>query len=39
MSGAPAATDPPQETFEYLSDHQSRFQISAVIWGFACPPR
>lgn len=35
MSGSPAATDPPQETFDYLADHQDRFQISAVIWGFS----
>jgi hypothetical protein len=35
MSGSPAATDPPQETFDYLTDHQGRFQIGAVIWGFA----
>jgi hypothetical protein len=35
MSGAPSATDPPQETFDYLADHQGRFQISAVLWGFA----
>lgn len=35
LSGAPSATDSPRETFDYLADHAGRFQISAVLWGFA----
>ncbi|MGZ4268266.1 MAG: hypothetical protein ACXVFN_01995 [Solirubrobacteraceae bacterium] len=35
MSGAPSATDSARETFSYLVRHQARFQLSAVIWGFA----
>jgi hypothetical protein len=35
MSGAPTAADPAGETFEYLAEHNDRFQIAAVLWGFA----
>lgn len=35
MSGAPAASDSPRETFAYLAAHHGRFQIMAVMWGFA----
>jgi len=35
LSGSPSATDSGQETFNYLTGHQGRLQISAVRWGFA----
>ncbi len=35
LSGAPSASDSGQETFDYLARHHGRFQIGAVLWGFA----
>jgi hypothetical protein len=36
-SGTPSATDSAQETFNYLSAHDGRLQLAAVLYGLAMP--
>lgn len=37
ISGAPSATDSGRETYSYLTRHQDRVQIAAVLMGLAMP--
>lgn len=36
-TGTPSATDPSREVFTYLTDHQGRIQLAAVVIGLAMP--
>jgi hypothetical protein len=37
LNGAPSATDPATEIFDFLARHHERFQVGAVLLGLAMP--
>lgn len=37
VSGTPSATDPAQDTFDYLAKHEGRLRLDAVLLGLAMP--